>query len=408
MRRGPLLSLMLLFASARAGAAPSMPEPEGAQPDGGVTSPVDGGAAAVPAGAGSDAFAADAGSGALAADAGSGALAADAGSGALAADAGAVAAGAASPTVAPAADGGTSRLAGHPGFVVLRLGSNKPASDYAPALTDKLAQRLVAAGLSVRTQDDISRLLGAERQKELLGCADDGNSCMLELTNALGSRYVVAGRVDRLGDHFLVNVSVTDSVDASVVVNVHREAGEVDDLPGALDQVADDLLAHFGLQQSKPFFTPADPMGFNLSLRLGSTLITSIAALAPEVQLELGYRVSRAWAPFLQISAHFTIDKTTTVQITPGLLGLRYYFREAKSLQPTLGAGLGVVSTIGTFQGTTRPSLVVLGGLQWFVVDRIGVGLEASVDLLGLAFEYADTGKTGLNLGLSLGVMYRF
>lgn len=63
------------------------------------------------------------------------------------------------------------------------------------ALTDHLARAIT--GVRVVTARDISVLLGFERQKQLLGCSDDG-MCMAELGNALGVQGVLSEL--RVGD----------------------------------------------------------------------------------------------------------------------------------------------------------------------------------------------------------------
>ncbi len=62
-------------------------------------------------------------------------------------------------------------------------------------LTDHLAQAFT--GIRVVTARDISVLLGFERQKQLLGCSDDG-MCMAELGNALGVQGVLSRCLSRL------------------------------------------------------------------------------------------------------------------------------------------------------------------------------------------------------------------
>ncbi len=310
----------------------------------------------------------------------------------------------------PEADAGSAPDGGAPPvFVVVKLEANKPAAELAPGLGQTLVHRIAAAGFEVREPEDVARQLGPERQKELNACEGAARACWIGPAAEAGAGFLVAGRLDRFGDRYLLNLTVSDTRDGRIVVQSHQEADEAGELPHALGDASDALLVHFGVKpKPAPTFSPAEPSGVNFRLGVGSQLITSVARLAPVVQMELGYRVMRAWEIFLQLSAAFTFDSTSTVELTPGLLGVRYYFRSGKSLQPTLGTGLGVLSTIGTFEGKTRPSLLVLGGLEWFPIDRLGVGLEASLDLLGLAYDFGNTNKSGVNLGLSLAVMYRF
>lgn len=62
---------------------------------------------------------------------------------------------------------------------------------------------------------EISTMLGVERQRQLLGCSED--SCLTELTDALGAQYVLQGSVGRVGENYLVTVRLIDSRRSSVV-----------------------------------------------------------------------------------------------------------------------------------------------------------------------------------------------
>ena len=293
-------------------------------------------------------------------------------------------------------------------IVVLTLESNAVAAQLAPGLSQSLAQRFADAHLDVLSQADLATRLGAERQQVLLGCSD--GSCLAELSGALDAPYLVSGRVDRFGEKVVLNATLFDARKNVPILKSHREVDSVELLPLAVDELADELLGPFGVPP-RVKVTLADRVserGINLSAKLGTQLITSLAALAPVIDLELGYRLSLRWALFLQASIGVALGANTTATITPGLLGVRYFFRADRSLQPTLGGGAGILTTVNALQGKTRPSLVALGGLQYFFTSRVSVGAELSVDLLGLAFGFAQSTRPGVSAGLSLSVTYRF
>lgn len=64
----------------------------------------------------------------------------------------------------------------------------------------EVARVLRAQGFEVITSRDIETLLGLERQKQLLGCADEMGSCMAELGAALGCEAILTANLARL-DH---------------------------------------------------------------------------------------------------------------------------------------------------------------------------------------------------------------
>src|SRR3990167_7365998 len=55
-----------------------------------------------------------------------------------------------------------------------------------------VAQKFIAHGVQVMTARDLSTVLGMERQKQLLGCAEN-HACVVEMTAALGADGVIVG-----------------------------------------------------------------------------------------------------------------------------------------------------------------------------------------------------------------------
>lgn len=81
------------------------------------------------------------------------------------------------------------------------------------ALIDFFADRLgSASGLNIVTQSQVSGLLGFERQRALLGCADAGIACMAELAGAMGIDLLLTGSLAKVDGGFTVSMKL---------VNVH-------------------------------------------------------------------------------------------------------------------------------------------------------------------------------------------
>lgn len=72
-----------------------------------------------------------------------------------------------------------------------------------------------ADGVQVVTQKEIAAVLGLERQKQILGCADD--SCSVELAGALGGDATMTGSVAKFGDSITLSVRVVGAKDAKVL-----------------------------------------------------------------------------------------------------------------------------------------------------------------------------------------------
>jgi hypothetical protein len=99
-----------------------------------------------------------------------------------------------------------------PDLTVINLESNRAAF-----LTEHFAQQLAQAGLNVVTAKQIATLLGQERQRTLLGCGENNESCMTELANALGSDAVLTGSVAKIGATYQVNLSVVSARDGKAL-----------------------------------------------------------------------------------------------------------------------------------------------------------------------------------------------
>ncbi len=84
--------------------------------------------------------------------------------------------------------------------------SDAQASFYA----EHFSVQLQRAGDDVRvtTPKDLETVLGVEKQKQLLGCADESSSCMAEIANALGAAGLVTGQIAKVGQSYQLNVKI--------------------------------------------------------------------------------------------------------------------------------------------------------------------------------------------------------
>lgn len=73
--------------------------------------------------------------------------------------------------------------------------------------------------LEVIGRSDVTTLLGIERQKELLGCAQE-SACMAEIGAALGAPYLVAGSVGSSGTLLRVDLKLVQVATSKVIARV--------------------------------------------------------------------------------------------------------------------------------------------------------------------------------------------
>ena len=93
---------------------------------------------------------------------------------------------------------------------------------------------------------DIATMLGVERQNQLLGCNEDSSACVAELANALGSEFVMAGSVGRVGDNYLVTTKLISGAKGAVVGRATIQTTSVNGLLEACWKSAQQTLDAYG------------------------------------------------------------------------------------------------------------------------------------------------------------------
>ena len=67
-----------------------------------------------------------------------------------------------------------------------------------------------------------------ERQRQLLGCSEQAQSCMSELADAIGARFVLSGSLSRLGDAYQLSLQTMDTQKTQPLgrsVRISRDVG---------------------------------------------------------------------------------------------------------------------------------------------------------------------------------------
>jgi len=127
-------------------------------------------------------------------------------------------------------------------LLVIRLeprGGLEP--DTVRLFTDALVGELRRSpDLTVMTGADVEAVLGAERQKQLLGCTD--STCLTELAGALGADRIVHGSVGRVGGSLVVNLTSIDPKSGRAVASVSER------LKGGGDEAFLDALPSLSFQ----------------------------------------------------------------------------------------------------------------------------------------------------------------
>jgi len=100
---------------------------------------------------------------------------------------------------------------------------------------------LHASGVAVLGAPDVARLLGFEKQKQMVGCTDP--SCAAEIAGSMGAVFLVAADVGTVGRRFVVNAKVIEPRGAGVAVRGIRTCDRPDDLAAAVADLAHEIAA---------------------------------------------------------------------------------------------------------------------------------------------------------------------
>lgn len=119
-----------------------------------------------------------------------------------------------------------------PRLVVNDLVALKVDAEEAHAMTDAVVTYLTSRGLfEVLGPRDMQTIIGAERQKQLLGaCGDDGLGCSADLSKLVAARFVLSGQLARVGSAYQLTLQLVDTEKT-------QSAGRSSKLAGSLESI---------------------------------------------------------------------------------------------------------------------------------------------------------------------------
>ncbi len=314
-------------------------------------------------------------------------------------------------------------------LALLGVSVNAAAKEQGEPVEALLASYLAEAqGVRVVSRADMATLLDVERQKRLLADEDAGctDSCATDLAAAVGADLVLVSRLDRFGAGYVLTASLIDVERSESLARPHAEAAGDDALPSATRALSNQLLAalpgsgDLTADASRSSAAPSatgSQRRFLLGLKVGNTLLTQLAGFNLAGDLQLGYHLTREWVAFVQVG--FALVQGGRLQIenvalVPSLVGVRHLYRLDHAFQPYWGLGLGVqVNLNSRFKFVQNhgvlPAVHGMGGFQYLLTPRFGVGVEASMNLAGTVVELATNEELrALNVSLQGVVNGRF
>lgn len=86
---------------------------------------------------------------------------------------------------------------------------------------------------------DVQQMIALEAERQQLGCDAQGASCLAELAGAIGAQVVLFGDVGKLGDLYVINLNLFDSIQLKSIGRATLNARDLGDLPPLLhDKIA--------------------------------------------------------------------------------------------------------------------------------------------------------------------------
>ncbi len=106
---------------------------------------------------------------------------------------------------------------------------------------EQLLTELGRAGrFEVTGQSELSAVLGIERQRQLLGCAE--SSCFAEIGGALGARWLVMGSLGRFGNKLRLDLKLIDGKQGKAAAREGKVLDSDDELFPAVTQFVNTLV----------------------------------------------------------------------------------------------------------------------------------------------------------------------
>ncbi|MCA1828619.1 MAG: hypothetical protein LC689_16985 [Myxococcales bacterium] len=302
-----------------------------------------------------------------------------------------------------------ARAAEPPAIAVTEFQADAADGDKAKGLSGVVAARLASFRARVVGLDEIRAALELEKKKQMLGCSEE--SCLQEISGALGVRYLVHGRVDRFGKSALLNAFVFDSRNARGVLRWSQRVDDEAQLVAEADKFAVQAAAAIGLEQ--PPATARAPIGgvvgeavpaplepdFDVNLKLGNTLNSlhgaTLSTFNLRFDLEGDYYFNPRWQAFVQagLVVGSASDPTgaepgqKSFHLFPAFAGVKYTFRPQQTWRPYVSAGVGMSILNKLFQNSETAGLTTQGlfGVAWVPTRHVGFNAEASVNLAGVS-----------------------
>ena len=129
----------------------------------------------------------------------------------------------------PALAAGAAETEKKPRLVVNDLIPLRVTAEEAQAITDSVVTYLAARGLfEVLGSRDMQTILGAERQRQLMGACEDSLACGVDLSKLVAARFVLSGQLARVGSAYQLTLQLVDTERVQTASRSSKLAGSLE------------------------------------------------------------------------------------------------------------------------------------------------------------------------------------
>ena len=123
-----------------------------------------------------------------------------------------------------------SPIASDETVLLLDLKRTAILEDDAKLIAGSIATSIEGLDISVATVDDMKELVDLQATRSMLNEECDTSACMSEIANAMGTRFIVSGRIGRLDDTFLLQLVLSDTENARALGRHEVSAASIGEL----------------------------------------------------------------------------------------------------------------------------------------------------------------------------------
>lgn len=140
----------------------------------------------------------------------------------------------------------------------------------------------------VTTRRDIEQLLGMERQKVMLGCAEGSSTCLAELAGGLGVDALLSGSLAKTGSSYTVTMRVLRASTGAEVASTSERLKDEDALSEWLEAEAPRLAERIGVAFGRVVPVPKAYFERWIPALIGAGLLIAGSAMEIGARIDLG------------------------------------------------------------------------------------------------------------------------